>query len=586
MKKNKSPLVKLLIYIKSYYKLLIPAIILAIIATIFTIIGPTQLKVLTDEIVGIVRGESIDYQVINRVGIFLVIIYSLAYVFNYLQGFIIATVTQRISYSLRKDIDDKINVLPLRYFDNTTVGDILSRVSNDVDTLSDTLNRASSHLISGIILLVGSTVMMFVINYILALVVIVVSLLGFSIVILIIRRSQKYFIRKQKELGKINGHIEEIYSGHNVIKAYNGEKQSYEKFSKYSDALYTCDYKSQFYSGTLQPLMTFLGNLSYASVFVVATILMMNGVDGVSLGTITAFMVYIRLFTQPLNTIAQATSQLQSASASALRVFEILEEEELSDESHKEKCLLASDTMGNVVFDHVQFGYNSDRIIIKDFSLDVKKGQKIAIVGPTGAGKTTLVNLLMRFYEVNKGHIYIDGIDTSELTRENVHEQFAMVLQDTWLFNGTIRENLVYNQQNISDEEIYKALKAVGLKHFINTLPHKLDTIIDEKMALSNGQKQQLTIARAMLRKASLLILDEATSNVDTKTEKVIQEAMDRLTKDRTSFVIAHRLSTIKNADVILVLKDGDIVEKGNHEELIAKNGAYKELYNAQFETN
>ena len=522
----------------------------------------------------------IDLPAVSKIAILLVVLYGLGVLFSYIQGFIMTTITQKVANRLRTGISQKINKLPLKYFDSTSYGDVLSRVTNDVDMIAQTLNQSIGMLVTAITLFLGSLIMMLITNVIMTLAAILATVIGFAIMMTIMSKSQKHFLRQQRELGKINGHIEEIYSGHNIVKVYNGEKEANEQFSKINDKLYESAWKSQFLSGMMMPLMNFIGNFGYVAVCVTGAALTMNG--NISFGVIVAFMIYVRLFTQPLSQMAQAATSLQSTAAASERVFEFLEEKEMQDESSKTKVL--KDAKGDVQFDHVKFGYNPDKIIIHDFSAHAKPGQKIAIVGPTGAGKTTMVNLLMRFYELNSGQIRIDGVPINELTRENVHDLFCMVLQDTWLFEGTIKENIIYSKQGVTDEEVIKACKAVGLDHFINTLPNGYDTVLNDNANLSAGQKQLITIARAMVENAPLLILDEATSSVDTRTEILIQNAMDKLMVGRTSFVIAHRLSTIKNADLILVMKDGDIIESGNHNELIKKNGFYAELYNSQFE--
>ena len=510
----------------------------------------------------------------------LAILYGSGLLFNYIQGFMMATVTQRITKKMRTDISLKINKVPLKYFDSTSYGNVLSRVTNDVDTIGQTLNNSLGMLVSSVATFIGAIIMMFYTNWIMAITGIMATMIGFLLMTLIMKHSQKYFGAQQKELGLINGHIEEVYAGHNVVKVYNGEKEAKEVFHGSNKRLYENAWKSQFMSGLMMPVMQFIGNFGYVAICVVGAVLVTN--DMITIGTIVAFMVYIRLFTQPLAQLAQAATNLQSTAAASERVFEFLAEEELEDES--EKSVKLQDVKGDVEFKNVQFGYNEDQLIIRNFNAKAKAGQKIAIVGPTGAGKTTLVNLLMRFYELNSGEIYIDGTPISQLTRENVHDLFCMVLQDTWLFEGTIRENIIFSKENVTDKEVENACKAVGLHHFIQTLPHGYDTVLNDKANLSAGQKQLITIARAMIDNASLLILDEATSSVDTRTELLIQQAMDKLTVGKTSFVIAHRLSTIKNADLILVMKDGDIIETGNHEELLAKGGFYADLYNSQFE--
>ena len=560
-----------------------PAVIVALLfamgGTIFTILGPDKISEMTNAITKGLMGR-IDMKAVTTIALTLVVFYASSILLSYAQSFIMATVTQKVSKSMRKDISQKINVLPLKYFDSTSYGDILSRVTNDVDTIGQTLNQSIGSLVSAITLLIGSVFMMFKTNWIMAVVAMGASLIGFAIMMFIIAHSQKYFTRQQKLVGEINGHVEEVYAGHNVVKAYNAEHNLYKKFYKINTELYACMWKSQFMSGLMMPLMHFIGNFGYVAVCVVGAALAMNGT--ISFGVIVAFMIYVRLFTQPLATIAQSATSLQSTGAASYRVFEFLNEEELADESGKTARLETA--RGDIAFRNVQFGYNADKMIIQDFSAKVKAGQKIAIVGPTGAGKTTMVNLLMRFYETNKGEILVDGVPLSSLTRENVHALFCMVLQDTWLFEGSIWDNIVYSKKGVARDDVIAACKAVGIHHFIKTLPEGYDTILHENDSLSAGQKQLITIARAMVENAPMLILDEATSSVDTRTEILIQEAMDKLMTGRTSIIIAHRLSTIKNADLILVMKDGDIIESGNHNELMEKNGFYADLYNSQFE--
>lgn len=571
---------KLLAYCKGYLPAIVIAILLAVGGTVCTIIGPEKISDLTNAISdGIVGG--VDMTLIFEICVGLVIIYGVGAVLSYGQQFIMATVTQRVSKSLRSDINGKINRLPLNYFDTTATGDILSRVTNDVDTISQTLSQSTANLVSSVALFVGVTVMMFKVNAVLAATTIGASLIGFLFMAVILRFSQKYFDVKQERLGELDGQIEEVFTQHTTVKAYNGKHNARKKFAKVNGALCVCDWKSQFLSGMMQPIMMFVGNLSYLLIFVVGISLIINGSNAVNIGTLMSFVIYARLFSQPLGTIAQATTSIQQASAASRRVFGMLDGEEMSDERNKTAHI--DSPQGNVVFDSIRFGYLPGKEIIHGFSADLKKGQKVAIVGPTGAGKTTIVNLLMRFYELNSGDITIDGVSIKDMKRENVHDLFDMILQNTWLFEGTIRENLVFNKQGVTDENLDKVCAAVGLSHFIECLPDGYDTVIGESSQLSEGQKQQLTIARAMIKDAPLLILDEATSNVDTRTELSIQKAMDSLTEGRTSFVIAHRLSTIKNADVILVLKDGDIIEQGNHAELLEKKGFYADLYNAQF---
>jgi ATP-binding cassette subfamily B multidrug efflux pump len=574
---------KLLAYSRKYWTVMIIGIICAVGGSITTLLGPDKLKditnIITDGLKNMMTGGSIDLHRIVDICILLVILYIAGAILIFVQGWIMATVTQRLTKGLRRGLSEKINKLPLRYFDNTTFGNILSRVTNDIDTLGQTLNQSLGLLVTSITMILGAIVMMLITDWRMALTAIGSTLIGFVIMSMILKTSQKFFKRNQKHLGDINGHIEEIYAGHNIVKAFNGEKEARRRFDEINDKLYESNWKSQFFSGLMMPLMNFIGNFGYVAVCVVGALLVKNGMD---FGVIVAFMIYIRLFTQPLAQIAQAATNLQSTAAASERVFEFLEERELEDESAKTETL--TNIRGDVTFSRVHFGYNPDKTIIKDFSAEIKAGQKVAIVGPTGAGKTTIVNLLMRFYEVDSGKIKIDGVPISKLKRQNVHDLFCMVLQDTWLFEGTIKENIIYSKKDVTDEEVKNACKAVGLHHFIRTLPHGYDTVLNDKANLSAGQKQLLTIARAMIENSPLLILDEATSSVDTRTEILVQQAMDQLMKGRTSFVIAHRLSTIKNADVILVMRDGDIVESGNHEELLKLGGFYAELYNSQFE--
>jgi len=571
---------KLINYCRPFLPVIIFALVLAVAGTVFSIYGPNKVGEITDIIAEGMMG-AVDIESIQSIAILLVVLYGLSFIFNYLQGFIMSTVTQRVSKDLRQKISEKINKLPLKYFDSTSHGDVLSRVTNDVDTIGNTLNNSIVSLVSAVVMFVGTMIMMFSINVIMALSGIFATLIGFVLMIIIIAKSQKYFARQQIDLGHINGQIEEVYSGHHVVKVYNATGQVKEEFNKINERLYDSAWKSQFLSGLMMPIMSFIGNLGFVVVCVVGAILVMN--DYITFGVIVKFMVYIRLFTQPLSQIAQSATTLQSTAAASERVFEFLEEAELEDESHKTTVL--RNIKGDVEFEHVKFGYHPDKLIIKDFSASVSSGQKVAIVGPTGAGKTTIVNLIMRFYEVRSGAIKIDGVSINNLTRQNIHHLFCMVLQDTWLFEGTIKENIVYNKDGVTDEEIKAACKAVGIDHFIRTLPKGYDTVLNDKSNLSVGQKQLMTIARAMVVNAPLLILDEATSSVDTRTEILIQKAMDKLMEGRTSFVIAHRLSTIKNADLILVMREGDIVESGNHEDLLNKNGFYAELYNSQFES-
>ena len=669
---------KLLLFCKPYYPSIIIALILAVVSAITTIIGPDKISDLMNIITsGIASVAGVDMTEFMRIAVILVCLYAGGAVANYLQQFLMAGVTQKTAKKLRTDIDAKINKLPLKYFDTTTRGDILSRVTNDVDTISQTFSSVISNLVNATTLFVGVLVVMFVVNWILALITIATSLIGFALMFLISSKSQKYFNKRQQNLGDMNGHIEEVYSNHNVIKSYTAEEQTKDKFNSINKKLFVNNWKSQALTGLMHPLMGFAGNLSYAAIFIVGVALILNGSSAITFGTIISFIIYARLFSQPLTTIAQSMSSLQQTAAASKRVFELLDQEELADESAKKAKLKENDVVGDVKFRNVRFAYDKGKTIIKNFTANLKSGQKVAIVGPTGAGKTTIVNLLMRFYELRQprliingrmtdykifdngksikllvdeennlyindkktdyilagieklpknkvlkfnqdfviksdekeidykidvltgneidnsqncilgvayfGDIFIDNIPIKSMTRENIHDLFDMILQDTWLFDGTIRENLVYNNKDISEEKLDEVCSAVGLKHFIKTLKNGYDTKLDSSLGLSEGQKQQLTIARAMIKDSPLLILDEATSSVDTRTEMVIQKAMDNLTKGRTSFVIAHRLSTIKNADIILVLKDGDIIEQGTHKELIEKKGFYAELYNSQF---
>ena len=571
---------KIIRYCKRYLAVIVVALICAVAGTILTILGPDKLSDLTKVITeGIATG--IDMERVKSIGLTLVVFYVGSAILSFGQQFIMATVTQNVTKQLRSDISGKINRLPMAYYNKTSTGDVLSRVTNDVDMISQSMNQSIGTLVSAVALFFGSLIMMFKTNVIMTLTAVIATMIGFGLMSLITSHSQKYFSRQQANLGALNGHIEEIYSGHTVVKVYNGEKNAKKVFDELNNNLRDSAFKAQSLSGLMQPLMAFIGNFGYVAVCVMGAVLTMKGYIGFEV--IVAFMMYIRLFTQPLAQIAQATQSLQSAAAAGERVFAFLGAEEMSDESDKTEKLGKAE--GYVDFEHVKFGYeDTDKIIIHDFSAKAKPGQKIAIVGPTGAGKTTLVNLLMRFHEIQSGDIKIDGIATRDMKREEVRSQFCMVLQDTWLFEGTVRENLVYNTENVSEEKIEAACKAVGLDHFIRTLPHGYDTILNDQVSLSQGQKQQLTIARAMIADKPMLILDEATSSVDTRTELQIQKAMDALMQNRTSFVIAHRLSTIKNADLILVLKDGDIIESGNHEELLAKGGFYADLYNSQFD--
>ena len=524
-----------------------------------------------------------NFKAIKGIALFLLIMYLCSASFTYIQAICMTYVSIKFSKNLRSRISTKINKLPLKYFDKHFTGDVLSRVTNDVDMIGQTMHQSLSTLVSSITLFVGTLIMMFVTNWILALTAIVASLVGFAGMFLILSKSQGYFVARQEELGNLNGHIEEIYSGLNVVKAYNGREDSDKKFDFYNQRVCDANRKSQFLSGMMQPLMMFIGNFGYVAVCIVGALLTMNGT--ITFGVIVAFITYVRLFTSPLGQIAQALNSLQSTAAASERVFEFIDEEEMSDESNITRLLNKDEVRGEIEFDHVTFKYDgNDKPTINDFTAKALPGQKIAIVGPTGAGKTTMVNLLMKFYEINGGDIKIDGVSTKELSRKNIHDLFTMVLQDTWLFNGTVMENIVYNRENVSKAEVVEVCKEVGLNHFIRTLPKGYDTVLSDNDSVSAGQRQLLTIARGMIQKTPFLILDEATSNVDTRTEELVQEAMDKLTEGRTSFIIAHRLSTIKNADLILVMKDGNIIEQGNHDELMAKGGFYADLYNSQFE--
>lgn len=522
----------------------------------------------------------IDMDKVKQIALLLLCLHIASALFNFIESFSLNTVSNKFAKSLRTKISKKINKLPLNYFDTHETGDILSRITNDVDTVGRDMDNSISTLVTSFTLLIGSTIMMFVTNYIMAITAIIASIIGFSFMAIILSKSQKYFIKRQNELGKMNGHIEEVYSSHNVVRTYNGVNHETKIFDDLNKSLYVCNRKSQFLSGLMGPIMGFVSNLGYVAVCVVGAMLTFNNI--ITFGVIVAFMIYVRMFTNPLSQIAQAMTSMQSVAAAGERVFEFLEEQELSVEKDGFKKLKIDEVKGKVEFKNVKFGYNPDKTIIKNFSLVANPGKKIAIVGPTGAGKTTLVNLLMKFYEINDGDIVIDGVSIKKLTRENIHDLFIMVLQDTWLFEGTIRDNLKYNNE-VKDETIWDACATVGVDHFIKTLPGQLDYLIDNGDSISQGQKQLLTIARGMIKDAPFLILDEATSNVDTRTEELVQKAMDKLTVGRTSFIIAHRLSTIKNANLILVMNEGDIVEQGTHNQLMKKNGFYAELYNSQF---
>ncbi len=582
---------KLVHFCRHYIPAIIVALVLGAIGTVCQIVGPDKLKDMTNEIAkglpALVNGKpvlgAIDMDAVTHIAWLLVALYVGYAVLCYVQSWMMANVTQRTAQELREAISVKINKLPLRYFDKVSYGDVLSRITNDVDAIGQTLGQSVGSLITSVTLFVGALIMMFYNNVIMTVCAIVSSLVGLLIMGAIMKVSQKYFSRQQIALGDVNGHVEEMYAGHTVVKAYCGEADSIRAFEKYNGDLYDSGWKSQFLSGLMMPLMNFVGNFGYVVVCVVGAVLAMDG--KIEFGVIVAFMMYIRLFTQPLSQFAQAFQNLQRCAAASERVFSFLEEPEMADESDKQALLGVNGkpVRGDVEFSHVKFGYDPSKTIINDFSASVKSGQKVAIVGPTGAGKTTMVNLLMRFYEISGGSIAIDGVDTKSVPRWNVHDQFSMVLQDTWVFHGTVRENIAYSKLGVTDKQIEDACKAVGLHHYIMSLPNGYDTVLDDKATLSQGQKQLLTIARAMVEDAPILILDEATSSVDTRTEELIQKAMDALTVDRTSFVIAHRLSTIRDADMILVMNHGDIVESGTHEELLAKGGFYADIYNSQF---
>ena len=543
--------------------------------------GITDLEELPKSIYGLVK-PTIDMDEVKRLAIIMGLLYFISALFSFIEGISTTTVSNYFARSLRDRISKKINKLPLKYFDSHEAGDVLSRVTNDVDTIAQNLNNSLATIVTAGTLWFGCIIMMFITNWILALTAIFSSIIGLSLMFLILGKSQKYFMKRQEELGNINGYIEEMYSGHNVVKAYNGEAEALDRFDDLNKKLYIANRKSQFLSGLMHPIMGFTGNFGYVMVCVVGALLTMNNI--ISFGVIVAFMIYVRLFTNPLNQIAQAMGSLQSTAAASERVFEFLDEKEMSDQKDITRHLSSSKVKGEISFKNVKFGYNPGRMIIKDFSVDVKPGQKIAIVGPTGAGKTTMVNLLMKFYEINNGEILIDGVPTSELTRENIHDLFIMVLQDTWLFEGTVRDNIKFNKEDVSDREIWEALRVVGVDHFVKTLPGGLDYVLGDNDTVSSGQKQLLTIARGMIADSPFLILDEATSNVDTRTEELVQKAMDKLMEGRTSFIIAHRLSTIKNADLILVMSEGNIIEQGSHEDLLKEKGFYANLYNSQFE--
>ena len=578
---TRSALPRIAGYLRSSMGIIIAALVLAALSTVMTILGPDRIgdiaTLMSDGLTG-----SIDLAAIARIGIFLAVIYALSAVFSFIQHYTMSVVTLKMSYRMRGELSAKINRVPQKTFNTTSQGDILSRITNDVSTLQQGLTNSLPTIISAATQFVGCLIMMFATQWTLALISVGVTLVGLVLTVLIMSKSQRFFSARQKSLGELNGYVEEMYSGHAVVRISRAGRRIAERFDKLNAAVYDANWKSQFLSGILQPLMNIIGNISYVAVCVVGSILALNGT--IEFGVIVSFILYVRLFTSPLTQIAQGMTNMQTASASAHRIFDFLESEEMPDESEKTARLPA--VRGTVSFDHVRFSYpdTPDKVVIKDFSAEVHPGEKVAIVGPTGAGKTTMVNLLMRFFEVSSGSIRIDGVPISEMRREDVHRLFGMVLQDTWLFEGTVRENLVYNMEGITDEQLETVCRACGLDKFIRTLPQGFDTVLSESASISAGQKQLLTIARAMLQNAPMLILDEATSSVDTRTELLIQRAMDELTKDRTSFVIAHRLSTIKNADLILVMRDGDVIESGTHDELMQRGGFYAELYNSQFE--
>lgn len=576
-----SAMKKIIEYMKGSVGIVAVALVLAALGAVLTIIGPDKVGEITDLIAdGLMTG--IDLKAVARVGIFLGAIYISSSLFTFIQQYIMATVTLKMSYRMRSDLSRKINCVPQKYFNSHSQGDILSRITNDVSTLQQGLTNSLPTIISAAAQFVGCLIMMFVTEWRLALISLFITFFGLFLIVFIMSKSQKFFLDRQESLGKLNGYVEEMYSGHEVVRISRGADNVKKHFAGLNEAVYNANWKSQFLSGIMQPLMNVIGNLAYVAVCVFGSMLALNGT--ITFGVIISFILYVRLFTSPLGQIAQGMTNMQTASASAQRIFDFIESEELSDESDKSSEM--PEVKGNVSFENVRFSYpdTPDKVIINNFSAEVKAGQKVAIVGPTGAGKTTMVNLLMRFFEINSGSISIDGTPISQLSRETVHNMFSMVLQDTWLFEGTVRENLVYNMEGISDESLERVCKACGLDKFVHTLPEGFDTVLSESVAISAGQKQLLTIARAMLQNAPMLILDEATSSVDTRTELLIQRAMDKLTKGRTSFVIAHRLSTIKNADLILVMRDGDVIESGNHETLMAKGGFYAELYNSQFD--
>lgn len=586
-KNSKKAFKKLFTYLKPYYKIFCLAIILAIVSSIFVIIGPDKIGEITDLIQAPFKniGENgigaIDVKAITNIALYLLTIYIISFIMSLIYNIILQRITLKISKKMRNELINKINKLPLDYFNKNNYGDILSRFTNDVDTITQSLNNSLGSFVSALCQFLGCIIMMFITSSIMALTAILSSLFGFLVMGIIMKNSQKYFADRQTSLGALNGYIEEIYAGKSVVRTLGADEEVKNKFKVYNGKVKKANFKSQFFSGMMPSLMSFVGNFGYVAVCIVGAVLVLNG--KYELGLITSFILYVRLFTQPLSTFSQTLTQMQSCLASSERVFNLLDEKELIDESNKSEFI--ENIKGNIEMENVSFGYDQN-LVIKNFSCNVKSGSKVAIVGPTGSGKTTIVNLLMRFYELNDGSIKIDGIDIKDLKRENVHNLFGMVLQDTWLFNGTIKENLVFNNKNVSDDAIINACKVCGIHQYIKTLPNGYNTYLTEETSLSAGQKQLFTIARAMIQNSPMLILDEATSNIDTRTEITIQKAMDKLTEGRTSFVIAHRLSTIKNADLIIVLKDGEIIESGNHKQLLENNGFYASLYNSQFDEN
>lgn len=571
---------KLFSYLGRYKIQVILALIFSGLSAVLTLVGPEQLRLITNVIENGIKTGIMDLDKVAAIGVFLIAVYAASALLNFIQNYMLSTVSQKTCRNLRSEISGKINRLPLRYFDNSSTGDTLSRVTNDVDTIGQSMNQSLSTLASSITMLLGAIVMMMVTNVPMAITAMLSSVAGFALVIVIMSRSQKYFSMLQDNLGLMNGHIEETYSGHNIVKVYNAQGDARKTFDGINENLRKGSFRSQFLSGLMMPLMNFIGNFGYVMVCIAGAVLVLNG--EITVGTIVAFIVYVRLFTQPFSQLAQAFTYMQSVAAASERVFEMLEEPEMEDDSGKTAKL--ENVKGEVEFRDVHFGYTPGKEVIHGFSAKISPGQKVAIVGPTGAGKTTMVNLLMKFYDVNSGDILIDGVSIKDLSRSEVRKQFCMVLQDTWMFDGTVRENVAYCKENVTDEMLENACKAVVLHHLITTLPNGYDTVLKESMGISSGQKQQLTIARAIVDDSPMLILDEATSSVDTRTERIIQKAMDGLSAQRTSFVIAHRLSTIKNSDLILVMKDGSIIEQGNHEELLARGGFYCDLYNSQFE--